>query len=47
MKQHIAEWEQPDLDVILAGLGFRQRWSTSGEDADGQWLTILTSKERQ
>ena len=42
---YVAEWEKPDLDVILGDLGFRERWSTSGEEADGRWLTILTSKE--
>lgn len=40
----IAEWEKPDLDPILRDLGLSELWSMSGEDADGRWLTILTTK---
>ena len=42
---YVAEWAKPDLDEILCGLGFREAWSMSSEDADGRWLTILTRKE--
>jgi hypothetical protein len=44
---YVAEWAKPDLDEILCGLGFRESWSTSSEDADGRWLTILTRKEAE
>ncbi len=43
---YIAEWTKPELDKILSGLGFRENWSESSEDADGKWLTILTVKGR-
>ena len=39
---YVAEWTKHELDEILDGLGFRERWSESIEDADGRWLTILT-----
>ena len=39
----IAEWTKPELDKILSGLGFREYWSESSEDADGRWLSILTT----
>ena len=42
---YIAEWEKPEVDLILRDLGFRERWSKSSEDAEGRWLTILTIKE--
>jgi 2-polyprenyl-3-methyl-5-hydroxy-6-metoxy-1,4-benzoquinol methylase len=42
---YVVEWTKPDLDEILCGLSFRECWSTSSEDADGKWLTILTGKE--
>ena len=41
---YIAEWTKRELDEILGGLGFREYWSESSEDADGKWLTILTRK---
>ena len=42
---YVAEWAKPDLDEILCGLGFCECWSTSSEDAEGRWLTILAGKE--
>lgn len=43
----IAEWEKSDLNPILREHDLTDRWSTSGEDADGRWLTILTSKANE
>ncbi len=40
----VAEWQKPDLDKILHDLGLTELWSTSSEDTDGRWLTILTRK---
>jgi SAM-dependent methyltransferase len=43
---YVAEWAKHELDEILGGLGFRECWSASSEDADGRWLTILTTSKR-
>jgi hypothetical protein len=41
----VAEWEKPDLEAILEPLGFRERWGRISQDADGRWLTMLTSRK--
>jgi hypothetical protein len=42
---YIAMWQRPDLVAILEPLGFREIWSSSEEDPDGRWLTILATKD--
>ncbi len=42
---YIAMWQRADLVAILEPLGFREIWSSSEEDADGRWLTILATKD--
>jgi hypothetical protein len=42
---YIAEWAKPDLKEVLDDVGFRECWSTSSEDSDGRWLTILARKK--
>jgi hypothetical protein len=42
---YIAMWQRADLVAILEPLGFREVWSSSVEDSDGRWLTILATKD--
>jgi hypothetical protein len=42
---YIAKWQRADLAAILEPLGFREIWSSSEEDSDGRWLTILATKD--
>jgi hypothetical protein len=42
---YIALWQRADLVAILEALGFREIWSSSEEDSDGRWLTILATKD--
>jgi 2-polyprenyl-3-methyl-5-hydroxy-6-metoxy-1,4-benzoquinol methylase len=41
---HIAEWTRAGLDDLLRARGFSTLWSRSSEDADGRWLTLLTTR---
>jgi hypothetical protein len=42
---YIAMWQRADLVAILEPLGFREIWSSSDEDSEGRWLTILAIKD--
>jgi hypothetical protein len=42
---YIAKWQRADLAAILEPLGFREIWSSSEEDSEGRWLTILATKD--